>query len=225
MKRSCGPTMRHEFASHAGEVLSRLSPIVRKENRRGPSPRRRLDGRGVEDTRSVGGGCGPNDLCHRPGATLSSGLIGVRAAAPALEPAARTPWRLLSGVTAGLLRNDALLRHLAQAGRSTSAIEVQALCHITGRAPRMLGEELDDACLDVDLTGAGGRARRARAPSRATPYRASRNPRSCWSRLTSTAVEHRDLLFQPGKPLLKIPALSFEHLDHLLHARHVPAPW
>ena len=79
----------------------------------------------------------------------------------------------------------------------------------------MLGQELDDARLGVNLAGARGRTTSARSPSGGATRRASWRCRRC---PVVVRVELLDLLFEPGETLLEFRALGFERVDHLLNA-------
>jgi hypothetical protein len=82
----------------------------------------------------------------------------------------------------------------------------------------MLGQELDDARLGVNLAGARGRTTGARSPSggatRRANWRYRRYP-------VVVRVELLDLLFEPGETLPEFRALGFERIDHLLNAGQV----
>ena len=78
--------------------------------------------------------------------------------------------RRLGAVAMGCLSDLAGLRELGQAVCDAFGIEVQAFGEMTGGAPRVLGEEVDDARLGVALTAARGCAPIARS-SRGRPAR------------------------------------------------------
>ena len=83
--------------------------------------------------------------------------------------------RLLRAVAVCCPSDLAGLRELGQAGGDISGIEVQRLSEVTGGAPRVPSEELDDARVGVGLTVARRGAPIARAPRSRTPHRASRS--------------------------------------------------
>src|ERR1039458_6603497 len=106
--------------------------------------------------------------CCRSGLVELSWLrsVPIRAPVRLAGVGGRAPAGLLLGrVAASGLLDLPRLRKLGQASGDASSIEVQALGHLARRAPGMLGQELDDALLGVDLAGARGCTASARSPS------------------------------------------------------------
>src|SRR5439155_5755643 len=86
------------------------------------------------------------------------------------------------------------------------------------RAARVLGEEVDHARLDVDLTAARGCTPLGRPPRRRAAHRASR---SGGRRVAIVGMELVDLLLEPCQLLLDFSALGLERLYDLLNTRQV----
>jgi hypothetical protein len=95
-------------------------------------------------------------------------------------------------------------------------LRFRALGDITSGTPGVLGEELDDARLDVALTAAGSSTPLARTPSSRAAHGASR---SDGDGATVVGVELVDLLIKPRQMFLDFSTFRLKGVDDLLNTR------